>query len=347
MFKDPDANGGITEIYSDKDFDFGVAKLSYLVNFDYGSDLGKFRNLATATVVAGDLTVEVFSNLYTNQASDISLYGEKLQTRDALGVKYVLDALTIKAQGGIYTDATAGVTLTDAYFGVGSIGYTLKDMFEATVTVKYAGKDAKTGLMDSDNLFDGKFQNIVALSYFVAPTLKVWLENTFEAAYKDFTAQADTLVLGVNFKDGIEIKPEVKLILPLDAATKFAVKYAQVSSVVDKLTAAVRWEPNTDFTVNDVKVRAIYDLGNDMQLASGIRLLLDADEANNPLGLTVGYTLKTPFEAVKSPSFFATANYNLDAMEGGDASALELIDDAEFVRANAGASLRTGLRWNF
>lgn len=345
MFKDPDANGGITEIYSAKPFELGGAKLSYLVNFDYGSDIGKIRNLVTSTLTLDKLSVEFFSNLHTGQAA-VADYAKTLQTRDVLGLSYALDALTLKAQGGIYTDGTAGKVLTDAYFGAASVGYTVKDMIDATVTFKYAGADAMTGLMDGDNKFDGKFKNQVALTYTIAPTLKAYLENNFSANYKKFDGIADDLIARVNFKDGIEVTPEVKVTLPLDTA-KFAVNYFQVSSVVDKLTSIVRWEPNTDFTVNTVKLRAIYDLGNDMQLATGARLLLDSDNVTNPLGLTVGYSLKTPFEAVKSPYLFATANYNLDAMEGGDSSALELIDDGDFIRANDGASLRVGLRWNF
>lgn len=335
VWGDPDANAGITEIYSDKSIDLGGLNLDYYLNLDYSANVYK-SNLALTLNVAG-ATVLAGTKLDTGSAAIDETFAKDLATYSFLDVVYKMDAITAMAA---FSYATAATELTGPmFYGVG-VEYKAAPL---TVAVEFAsgGKDSKVEDYSAVSTVD------LDITYSLSSDISIMLGNTLKADDK-FTASTftDEVSVGASVKvDALTLTPEVFMAIPVADGAKFDVTKITLGAAYDALKANV-WVSATElFKTTDIRASIEYALNSDSGVSLGLSALLDEVE-NNPFGVTLGYNLKTPFNEMKNPYFFAVFDYNISAMDGDDNFVFGDIDGDDF-KIKSGSALRFGLRWNF
>lgn len=351
-----DSNAGITEVYNLKALDLGGATLDYYLNFDKSK--GNYKNTVILWPTVAGIEFEV-ANTTDLAITDMETKITSPDLHTLVGASFKVADVALKVQGKYRYKVEA--TLTDAYSAGVSADYKAGDL-SVYGDVFYTGADASTGYGATGDFnlagdgtqnshIDGNFKNSLSATYKFAP-VSFTVTNKFWAAYKDFTAPGDEVTVSATYDNGIKITPEVKVTLPLDGAD-FLVNYVSLNAEQTGVKGSLYFIPNVDFTIMDVRAKVVYDLdaNSSVLVALGTYFGSGIKSDDNMFGATLGYSAKTPFDAIKNPYLFVTADYNLNPMDGDDNYITKDIDDNAWLVQQAGdksfADMRVGLRWNF
>jgi hypothetical protein len=333
-----DSSLGVTEVFNQEAFDFGVATLNYNVVFNTGGYSDEFRNVIAVDGTAIDIIEYELATVLDSNTNDVAYYFEGLTGTALLGLGITpIEDLTVTLQGGLDYSLVDGASSDAPFFGNLGVDFDF-GMGSIYGDVQFYGEDSSVGEKDQkfvgstpgDSIAD-KLISEVNLSVDVTSDINVYVENDFAitGVAQTTSTMSDSVKAGASIGlSSMEISPELEVVLPLEDTVDFGVNYVQVTAEVDALETTLRWEPaDTDFSVNSFKLSALYSLTDVSGITGGIGLELDENDNNQLAGVHVGYYAKTGWTAVKDPFWFANLNYNLYPIDGADNYQFKGIDD--------------------
>jgi len=351
-----DSSLGVTEVFNQEALDFGFATLNYNVIFNTGGYSDEFRNIIAIDGTAMDIIEYELATVLDSNTNDIAFYFEDLTGTALLGLGITpIEDLSVTLQGGLDYSLVDGASSDAPFFGNLGVAFDF-GMSSIYGDVQFYGEDSSVGEVSQkfvgstagDSIAD-KLISEVNFNIDVTSDINVYIENDFEiASFSQTTSSiSDTLKAGATVGlESIEIAPELEVVLPLEDGVDFAINYFQVGVNIENIEAELRWEPNTDYTVNSIKLKGLYSLTDVSGVTAGLGFELDDNDNNQIAGAHVGYYAKTGWTAVKDPFWFANLNYNLYPLDGADNYQFKDIDDGAW-DVGKGLTARVGIRMDF
>jgi hypothetical protein len=345
-FVDPDAGTGLTEIFNTKDLGLSGGKLNYYVDFDRtGSTL---INRAAVTYKTDNMNLGILG-VYDSKTTVMNDFTKAGNFNGSVYGDYTVSGFTVKGQFAANAN-TDGSTIEKPYIGILGLAYAPDKMLSVSLDSVYNGN---SGWSTYD-------QNLVTedlkASYSLSDSLSLNAENVAKLTNDKFKPTADQVTVGGTYKTVVDITPTAVFNLPVVSGDKFNFDHIHLNVSKDAFNVDARWTPNADFTVNKIIALSTYHLDTTTSVGLGLGYLGDKVDTTPNFGFAVNYSMITPFEAIKSPMFFASFDYNLtneyeatdDDVTWQSVSTTDA-DGTDFSSINVavGATLRAGLKFSF